>query len=1026
MGKSDLKISFHPNTSAEHENILQKLRSRSKIDNKSALEWKKVFTKLNSLAENEKSKDLKAIRQSSNTVGQNNSVNKPIYGPIPGFPSGSWWGIRMDCSRDQVHTPFDSDIEEGDFGVTSICTSNINTTNDIDLGTLLTYTGGEYQPKTSRKLNDPLLDNFKSHIPLRLVRSYNLANEFAPKTGYRYDGLYIVVSFWIGVCSNSKRYYKYALARLNHQEPPVWSMPTRTSTRLSSSMQKTNSKSSCGSLKCHMDCCQVQKSEGTLKKINLEKSSNVNMIKLIHNNVNSSSAVSQKDNKESTIVMRHVSKKYESASPIQPLNTTYSSMPPSCDFQNMNISIRTELYDSTPNPQEDFKKSTPMTFYKVHRGDNKLINKNIIRTNSPDAINLNIFGSTDNLSQESSSTIKSFGKNTLNQNFKAMNHQECLINNGSSNIDKKIKSDISVEKVININSNVKEEISDNINLTNQTNSVSCNFNTNSKNPNVEVNGCNESVNKKSNLPEAFVEIESMTPEQMLNLIVKKRFNPTGKLLMGSIIGLPANDSSLLNFNGPLKKIENKNATKEKNNKYYKSTSKATSAMKVEQKNKNGRSKKNTESLSKSSLIKRRRNELAKLTINANFMTNLRGQSIQTRTMSNRRLRCPKILLNKKKEFPGFVTNFSCVDLTKKNKKSRITKKSHVLTKMRKNLANSKRKEVVKNESKIQQAQNNQIKCNNNNNESRNKNTKKKLNLKQNKLFAARNKVEKAVDVNIEMKDASTQCLSRKDASTLVNMERQLFYERNDLVKVEWIDLVDDMKAELNESNHRSLSTIFYRDKQVQTSQDYSVSNKNELYHSTYISDDSSDVKPNSNDCRSAFVPVNLSDRDVRVVKLRSIGFKPIETCEATNNPCYANYYTNTDVEPAVVTREVNEQYNKYTSEENSTVEYMDNELHYQDIEDEDVDEDDEYEEDEEEEEDDVEIEVEMKDDKELIIPKNTGNEVIYDGYMKKRKRSSSSMEQEEDEEEIEIEENNEDDEENLPWLGWNRLVKTKR
>jgi len=130
----------------------------------------------------------------------------------------------MDCSRVRVHDPFDADIHEGPFGVVSVCTSHTNMNEDVDFGDYLTLTGKIYHEDQSSI--DPFIHNYKNQIPLRLIRSYNLQNEIAPNTGYRYDGLYTIIACWISTTLDGTKYNKFALMRLADQEPPCWSSKT--------------------------------------------------------------------------------------------------------------------------------------------------------------------------------------------------------------------------------------------------------------------------------------------------------------------------------------------------------------------------------------------------------------------------------------------------------------------------------------------------------------------------------------------------------------------------------------------------------------------------------------------------------------------------------------------------------------------------------------------------------------------------------------------------------------------------------
>ena len=52
-----------------------------------------------------------------------------------------------------------------------------------------------------------------------LFRGYKLNNEFAPKEGYRYDGLYTVEKWWEETGLAGFKVFKYAFKRMPNQLP---------------------------------------------------------------------------------------------------------------------------------------------------------------------------------------------------------------------------------------------------------------------------------------------------------------------------------------------------------------------------------------------------------------------------------------------------------------------------------------------------------------------------------------------------------------------------------------------------------------------------------------------------------------------------------------------------------------------------------------------------------------------------------------------------------------------------------------
>lgn len=96
--------------------------------------------------------------------------------------------------------------------------------------------------------------------------------------------------------------------------------------------------------------------------------------------------------------------------------------------------------------------------------------------------------------------------------------------------------------------------------------------------------------------------------------------------------------------------------------------------------------------------------------------------------------------------------------------------------------------------------------------------------------------------------------------------------------------------------------------------------------------------------QSAFVPVKSVERNFRIAQLKSIGFKPIKPeifpphASEEESECERRRTSDSPrivYSSGVVKRGVHEEYDKYTSEENNVVQYMDSELCYEDIENED-------------------------------------------------------------------------------------------
>jgi putative restriction endonuclease len=129
-----------------------------------------------------------------------------IFGHIPDSNAGSWYQSREELARSGIHKPTQAGISYSSReGADSIVASG-GYEDDEDYGDVLIYTGmGGNDPETKRQVADQQLDrgnlalavNCAHGLPVRVVRGANfIESAFAPQSGYRYDGLYAVESYW--------------------------------------------------------------------------------------------------------------------------------------------------------------------------------------------------------------------------------------------------------------------------------------------------------------------------------------------------------------------------------------------------------------------------------------------------------------------------------------------------------------------------------------------------------------------------------------------------------------------------------------------------------------------------------------------------------------------------------------------------------------------------------------------------------------------------------------------------------------
>ncbi|WVR08553.1 hypothetical protein IAU60_005608 [Kwoniella sp. DSM 27419] len=166
--------------------------------------------------------------------------NPKTYGHIPGVEVGRWWASRMDCSTDAVHAPTVAGISGSPTdGAYSVALSG-GYPDDVDLGYAFTYTGcggrdlkgTRRNPKNlrtaeqtfdqsfSHSFNASLKRSAQTRLPVRVIRGFKLSSSYAPVTGYRYDGLYVVEKAWMASgLTRGLKVCRYAFKRLEGQAP---------------------------------------------------------------------------------------------------------------------------------------------------------------------------------------------------------------------------------------------------------------------------------------------------------------------------------------------------------------------------------------------------------------------------------------------------------------------------------------------------------------------------------------------------------------------------------------------------------------------------------------------------------------------------------------------------------------------------------------------------------------------------------------------------------------------------------------
>jgi len=151
------------------------------------------------------------------------------FGHVSGVPSGRVFADRQALSDARVHGPTMAGIwGTPDDGASSIVLSG-GYEDDIDQGDVIVYTGhGGNDPTTRRQIADQeltkgnlaLAKSGVDGLPVRVPRGSRLESPYAPASGYRYDGLYRVESYWSETGRSGFRIWRYRLIRETHDAEP--------------------------------------------------------------------------------------------------------------------------------------------------------------------------------------------------------------------------------------------------------------------------------------------------------------------------------------------------------------------------------------------------------------------------------------------------------------------------------------------------------------------------------------------------------------------------------------------------------------------------------------------------------------------------------------------------------------------------------------------------------------------------------------------------------------------------------------
>jgi putative restriction endonuclease len=164
---------------------------------------------------------------------------------VPGYPEGSLFENRQELNESGVHVPTRAGIAGSQAtGAESIVLSG-GYEDDVDFGDMIIYTGhGGRDPNTGQQVHDQpfargnraLALSKQNGLPVRVIRGSNHDSPYSPPSGYSYDGLYAVESFWHEIGKSGFRIWRFRLAKIKEktvvgqvvaEEPAGYSTPDR-------------------------------------------------------------------------------------------------------------------------------------------------------------------------------------------------------------------------------------------------------------------------------------------------------------------------------------------------------------------------------------------------------------------------------------------------------------------------------------------------------------------------------------------------------------------------------------------------------------------------------------------------------------------------------------------------------------------------------------------------------------------------------------------------------------------------------
>jgi putative restriction endonuclease len=146
-----------------------------------------------------------------------------MIGDIEGVQPGQMFADRKALHDAGVHRGLQQGI--GAKGESIVLSGGF--IDDRDYGDTIIYTGeGGREVKTGRQVADQkmirgnlyLATHYQEGNPIRVCRGYQLESPYAPKTGYRYDGLFRIESCWNEKGEDGFLIWRYRLVKLSSDD----------------------------------------------------------------------------------------------------------------------------------------------------------------------------------------------------------------------------------------------------------------------------------------------------------------------------------------------------------------------------------------------------------------------------------------------------------------------------------------------------------------------------------------------------------------------------------------------------------------------------------------------------------------------------------------------------------------------------------------------------------------------------------------------------------------------------------------